>query len=1243
LKKFIIILSIFFALFLGVSFFVNTTYFFNKYIASNIKEYGFNYKKVDGALLRGFRVEKLSYKNRPLSSEAELRFNPLKLIYKKLSISKLRLIDVDKETLEKIANDFKPKQDSSSSTNIALNFEINDILLTIKPFNIEDINISKNILKVDYIEYVNSKFNIGKVDYLANTTIGKINFIGRYEKRVLKIDNIELKDFNLKRFLPLLKLAQFDENSSSESNLSNPFIPKVVEVKRANLNLSPFKYKDISSKDLKISINSAKLNIEKLNLTNAKVALLYKSKLANIDTNIELKDKKLNIKNLNIDLKEPNIIEKIVNSYIPNSKNDSNSSIASIIYLNSINIEKAHFRAKSYRIKKETIDTLELEANRAMIDLNSSKLTIKDINFNTKSKLANLNLQASIDKKIVVESVSIKSNNLDKFIALFDTNSSKKETQTESSLIKLPKEFIVKKAIVDGKKLSFLPYYIDVGSVEGKNILGNIENFRLKSGNLSAKVDSNWGKANLDGIIKDNRYFAKGKCAISQKLLDRYSIPLIAKNIKPLKVDGWFGFDKLDINIDLKGNNILKPIDGVDILKSKNRLIYDYESGDTVWTINADVDSKYSGKAKLENKLTYYDKLLYKGKLTPKKKLDFAKKLGKVFDNLYLNYSGNSDKIDLDFETVKLKGILKSSSYKGGELTIVNKAPFVLKDIVDINSKYSNSVVSKVVIKAPIKFTKLLPLKGDINLHSNLINLVGKWQYNNSFSTKLISKIPANSILKKDMKNLNSKALSPLNLEITMPNNNINIKVKNSTIEGTAKYLKDSKKIDTSVNIGLLRLSAKGNIDSIKLLIKSKSIKQSLKSISKIYKIKDIPNIEGPLYLEANINRLEKAKILLKSAKVTYRNKKTSTKIENIVLNANYDNGSIVINNYKFKANNYSFYSSKPSKLYLKDDNLKINEFWINNSLRVNGLYNTKSAKGSLNLKSSNFTIDNNNMKLSLVVDTKMLINRDKKSISGSVDISGVIKKNLKQKNVADNEDIIILQRKAAKESTNFAKNIKLNIKLKSKNGITYSQGGSYFKLRPNIKVIKEYGKLSKFIGKIDIDRGGYYNLKGKKLVLQKGLITFKGSSSSPNLNIVMQYKGKEYKININISGTPTRPILYFSSNPPLTKDQILAYLLFDDSTASGTHSQEAMLNLIGGTLAKSFLGSIGIKLDHVSIKENGFSIGKSISDNVIIYYNQDGEKSSVKTRIDITNSIHTEIEVGGESQSADIIFSKEY
>jgi translocation and assembly module TamB len=195
----------------------------------------------------------------------------------------------------------------------------------------------------------------------------------------------------------------------------------------------------------------------------------------------------------------------------------------------------------------------------------------------------------------------------------------------------------------------------------------------------------------------------------------------------------------------------------------------------------------------------------------------------------------------------------------------------------------------------------------------------------------------------------------------------------------------------------------------------------------------------------------------------------------------------------------------------------------------------------------------------------------------------------------------------------------------------------------PDIKVKKQFGALPKLYGKVIIKKGSYYILNGKKLVLQKGFITFKGTTTNPNINIVMEYDGREYDIKIYISGTLNRPTIYFTSNPPLTKDQILAYLLFDDSSAAGTHSQESMVSLIGGALAKSFLGSLGIKIDHLSIKEDGFSIGKSLGKHVIIYYNQDGDKPSVKTRVDITKSIRTVIEIKEESQSVDIIFSKEY
>lgn len=405
-----------------------------------------------------------------------------------------------------------------------------------------------------------------------------------------------------------------------------------------------------------------------------------------------------------------------------------------------------------------------------------------------------------------------------------------------------------------------------------------------------------------------------------------------------------------------------------------------------------------------------------------------------------------------------------------------------------------------------------------------------------------------------------------------------------------------------------------------------------------------MPKINGSFNISAKVSNTNGIKLVAKSPKIIYNDKKKSTKIENITLNLNYFNNNINLNTYKFKTDGYNFYSNRVSSILLKKNIISLKKLWINDSLLVTGNYNYLSNIGNLKLKSNNLKIDKPEVKVNLAINTDVKINKEKIALKGKiVVINGVIRENLKNKSISQYDDIVILQRKVAKENTDFAKNIKLNLKIKTQKSIVYAEDGSYFKLKPNLTISKEYRQLPIYKGIINIQKGGYYILNGKKLVLKKGIVTFRGKSTTPNINIVMVYHGKDYDIRINLSGTPNRPVLYFTSNPPLTKDQILAYLLFDDSTAAGTHSQEAMLSLISGTIAKSFLGSIGIKIDHISIKENGFSIGKSISKNITIYYKQDGEKSSVKTRIDISKSIHTEIEVGKDTQSADIIFSKEY
>ncbi len=1249
MKKFLIIFSVILSILIGTSFFINSTYFFNKYIATKIQDYGFNYKKVNGALLSGFKIDNLTYKNRALASKAELKFNPIKLLEKKISVSKLRLINVDKDTLDTITRAFKPKDDSSSSTNIDFNFEIKDILLTVKPFKIENADIKKNILRVAYIEYVNSKFNIGKVDYSAQTSLGNIQFDGKYEHKVLNIDKLELKSFNLKQFLPILKTLQNGDSNStnSDSNMSSPIIPKLVNIKYAKLTLSPFRIKELSAKDLKIELSNAKFDVDKLKLKKAKVNLKYRSDLAKIVSNIAFNKDDLNITNININIlnaaKLENIYKKYIDSNSTKSKNET--VIPSITNINRIYVDKFNFYLKNYLYKSEKIKSVNLSINHALADIKSKNLKIDNYLAKIHTSTTFAKIDGSLENKLIINNAILNSSNVDKIITLF-SNTKKGESNSKTNLviIKLPNKYIIKNIKIDAKKLSFNPFKINKTLILANNITGDINKTYLNSGNLKIELLSNWGKANLSGNLKNNNYYAKGSYKVFNKLLKEYKIPLNDKNIKPLIVDGRFGIRDLDINIKLSGKDILSSVKNIDILSSKSRLIYKYKSGNLEWDMNANVNTKYTGLAKLKNKLTYNQKLKYSGKLTPKKRLPFAKDLDSLFNNLSLTYDGDSNKIDLAFETDKLKGLLKSKNYSGGILTIKNTKAIKLSELTTLPADYKNSVINSLKIESPIYFKKILPLKGTLAVTSNLINISGKWSYNKNFAAKLLSTMNKKSLIAKSNPNLKLAAISPMNIEIDNQKNLINGKLKGKFILGNISYNLKDNNIDTILTTDSLKVKAKGKLNNHNVDINSKSIKRALRDISRLYKIKKLPDIDGNIEIKANITKTSGIRLMAKSSKIVYYDKKKATKIDNIILNLNYFNKHININSYKFNAEGYNFYSNRVSSILLKKNIINIEKLWINDSLLVTGNYNYLSNIGNLKLKSGNLKIDKPEMKVILAINTDVKINKDKIAINGKiVVINGVIKKNLKNKSISQYNDIIILQRKAADENTDFAKNIKLNLKIKTQQGIVYAQDGSHFKLKPNLKITKEYRQLPIYKGIINIQKGGYYILNGKKLILKKGIVTFKGKSTTPNINIVMIYNGKDYDIRINLSGTPNRPILYFTSNPPLTKDQILAYLLFDDSTAAGTHSQEAMLSLISGTIAKSFLGSIGIKIDHISIKENGFSIGKSISKNVTIYYKQDGEKASVKTRIDISKSIHTEIEVGKDTQSADIIFSKEY
>ena len=87
--------------------------------------------------------------------------------------------------------------------------------------------------------------------------------------------------------------------------------------------------------------------------------------------------------------------------------------------------------------------------------------------------------------------------------------------------------------------------------------------------------------------------------------------------------------------------------------------------------------------------------------------------------------------------------------------------------------------------------------------------------------------------------------------------------------------------------------------------------------------------------------------------------------------------------------------------------------------------------------------------------------------------------------------------------------------------------------------------------GRVDLVRGGY-EFAGKRFEMQRGRITFDGSSPpDPRLDIIAEDQQSGLTARIAITGTALIPVIAFSSTPALPDEELLSRLLFGQSIAN--------------------------------------------------------------------------------------------
>lgn len=910
-------------------------------------------------------------------------------------------------------------------------------------------------------------------------------------------------------------------------------------------------------------------------------------------------------------------------------------------------VEKMHFDMNPYIYEGLKFSSFVFETDKIAIDRTTS-VNINKVYLKFDSDIVNVKMNAKIkNNQLLVENLDLKNISAKDITKLSHRLKSKyknKKGKKTSASIQF-KEIKIKHILGTMKAAQYGDFKIKGGTLNFyEAVIESSKKFTYQVQKVDFKGQTNFGKLAYKGSIKDANIYAKGHITLDKKLFNKYSLPLNFKNLEKLPSSLHLNHEAVWIDIDHKVNKLLKIKSdfNVDISKAKHKLHYDYF--DRVFIVKSDVNGKmtYAKAFKVKNMLRIDNKgFSYGGEVKVSKLTALPSVVSEyLLTNLVGKYKANTDSFEMDLESDLLTGHFTMPKYRSGKLLLKSKKANIAlnKFIADLPLAFQNEKIS---LESKNLFNFKSFKKSELNLKVEAKSLVieGEMKLEKPFEIHFLSKIKNETILKKIMPNLNFNHLRELEGSVKFKNALYQINIGNQELKFWMNYNAKEKVIKNGrLNLGKHQFSFTHNKDK-SLIIETGLVKteEILDEIKRFYTIK-VPNIQGKVNLR--FEKKENGIILLnfRSPHLKYLSTEgvdlSVMHIYNIETKLKIDKDSnIELKSYQFKLddNGYFnvFYSSQSSYLKLKNNNLILKKFWLNDKIELTGNYNIETLRGELKVDSNRYALRNKDFSLILNLDLNIKLDKKKIDVRGGVNILGDnITYEVVGSNIVEDADIVVVE-DMIREKESVFNNVKLYIKVKSKKPLTYIADKVNINFLNELSILKNYNQKMLVTGVTKIT-DGYYQLEDKRFLLDESHLYFTGDIKSPLLDIKANYEKDEYNIHIFISGTTDAPIVNFNAEPYLTQQEILSLILFDGTGSSSGKGAEAY-TILGGSFAKGLVKSLGIDIDHLLLGKDreeqlSLEVGKKISKDIsVLYLHRDG-LDGVKVRVEHSKSFETDI-----------------
>ncbi len=370
-------------------------------------------------------------------------------------------------------------------------------------------------------------------------------------------------------------------------------------------------------------------------------------------------------------------------------------------------------------------------------------------------------------------------------------------------------------------------------------------------------------------------------------------------------------------------------------------------------------------------------------------------------------------------------------------------------------------------------------------------------------------------------------------------------------------------------------------------------------------------------------------------------------------MSINYTDGNITIDNYRFEVANHFIHTDKPSKFHLgTTGELIVDEVWVYDTLLLTGTIFPEDLRASLRLRSDRFSYKGPEGDAHL--SANLFFERDAtgiQSLSGELNVldATITYLPLQQFKVMD-DDIIIVQDVRPPGTTKLS----MNIHIGSRQPIRYLTKELDLTITPDITLWKEPLGPIEILGMVSIPEGKA-KTGGKLFTIKPSEIYFGGNVPiNPYLNLTIEHEVDYKKIFIYVTHTLESPIFLFSSDPVMTQNDIMSYILFggpantalgDNST--GTVRADATNFMLGAGLKGLINGATKIQIDTMNILSTpgggmGFEVGTRLNKDLRILYKND-TVSSVLVQYTINKWLRLDADVHELGQGIKAVYVKDF